>query len=155
MSPEHNSSNDLILEMMREVVEERRRDMADGLTLRSLQGMVRAHTDHDDRGFDAIEKRLRELENAAARSEGLATGRFNIPPLAPIAPMQIPPVVINARSHRPSMPWLASLVKPVTKQVVPYAIVAAMIAASHLLARCGVVVPPPPMPPPSTVSPAR
>jgi hypothetical protein len=146
MPQERTSSHDLILELMQEIIDERRKDMADGLTLRSLRQTVIAHTEHDDRGFDAIDKRLRELEQAAARSEGLATGRFNIPPLAPIAPMQIPPVVINARSHRPSMPWLASLVKPVSKQVVPYAIVALMIVVSHLLARCGVIVPPPPIP---------
>jgi len=118
--PDRSSSNDLVLEQIRELLEERRRDTFDGINLRALNRQLsehgafaeKRHNEHlsaDERRHDAIDERIRELEQAISRAQGEATGRFNIPPVAL-------PIVTPLRSKRPSTPpWLARVTeKPAT-----------------------------------------
>jgi hypothetical protein len=144
MPPERSSSNDLLLEQLQELLRERQRDMAEGLTLRSLsravennaiahQRSVEAHSAHDERVAQALEERVRILEAHAARSEAhveMGTGRFNIPPVS---------VNVDQTRHskRPSIPTVASVLHLVKSPAVQW-IAIALIAASHILTRCGV-----------------
>lgn len=140
MPPGPTSSNDLILEQIREVLTERQRDQSEGLTLRSVMRSVDAHATRDEKVHEALERRLREVEEARARSEGpdLGTGRFQIPPYPQVV---MPPTTINVdrKSKRPSLPpWLTP-----KSPVVQWVAMILLVAGSHLLARCGVVTPQP------------
>lgn len=136
MPPGPTSSNDLILEMIREVISERQRDQADGLTLRSVQRSVESHASRDDKVHEAIEKRLRELEDAKSRAEGheIGTGRYQIPAYPPLV------LPVAAKSKRPSLPpWLSP-----KSPIVQWAAIA-LLGLAHVLSRagCGVAVSPP------------
>jgi DNA-binding transcriptional MerR regulator len=102
-----NSSNDLVLEQLRELLEERRRDSADGINLRALNRQLTEHSNYDEKRHGEIEERIREVEQTLARVQGEATGRFHIPP----------PVVStnnngSRNSRRPSTPpWIAEVTK--------------------------------------------
>lgn len=125
--------------MIREVISERQRDQADGLTLRSVLRTVEAHGARDDKVHEELERRVRELE--IARGEP-GTGRFQIPPY--------PPIVLPSgpKSRRPSFPpWLSP-----KSPVVQWAAIA-LLGLAHVLSRagCGVAVPQPPAPAASVV----
>ena len=142
MPPGPTSSNDLILEQIRESLAERQRDLADGLTLRSILKSVEAHASRDEKTHEALERRLRELEEARARAEGheSGTGRFQIPPY--------PQIVLPAtKSKRPSFPpWLSP-----KSPVVQWAAIG-LLGLAHLLSRVGCGVAPAPSPPSSTTT---
>jgi hypothetical protein len=114
------SSRDLIEEQLRELLEEQRENMRDGLTLRSLNRRV-------------SEMERREIE----RLVEAGTGRYNIPPPG----YNPPPVILDARgrpSRRPSLrpQWMEKILasKPVS---ITLAVTLAGIV-SHLAARCGI-----------------
>jgi hypothetical protein len=113
MADRSGSSNDLILEQLRELLEERRRDFGDGINLRALNRQLAEHTIADEKRHDAIDERIREVEQDVSRVQGEATGRFNIPPPPHTVAM---PIVTPLRSKRPSTPpWLARVTeKPMT-----------------------------------------
>jgi hypothetical protein len=145
--PGPTSSNDLILELMRDALNERARDQADGLTLRSLDRRLEKHEEFDREEFAAITEALGKLREKAARMSGHAdamdTGSFHIPPVA-----------INVgepkHSKRPSVPpWLKTASKPILHWVGMILIV----TAYHLLQRCGIQTPMPP--PPASTQPSR
>jgi hypothetical protein len=153
MSPERSSSNDLLLEQLQELLRERQRDMAEGLTLRSLsravennviahQRSIEAHSAHDERVAQTLEERIRALEAHAARSEAhveMGTGRFNIPPVSVS-------VEQSRQSKRPSIPTVASVLHLVKHPAIQWVAIA-LIAASHVFTRCGVVpIQPAPVP---------
>jgi len=94
---------------MREALAERAKDLNDGLSVRSLFGRLAEHAAFDEKRHGELENRIRTLEHQAARSEGLDTGRFQLPP------QQLPPVAINVNgkpSKRPSMMLLEAAKKP-------------------------------------------
>ena len=98
--PGPTSSNDLLLELMRESLAERARDLNDGLSVRSLSRRVEEHAAFDEKRHGEMEGRIRDLEKHVARSEGVDTGRFQLPP-----PQQLPAVAVNLKttsSKRPS-----------------------------------------------------
>jgi hypothetical protein len=109
--PDRSSSNDLVLEQIRELLEERRRDTFDGINLRALNRQLSEHSVYDEKRHGEIEARIREVEQNVAHMKGEATGRFNIPPVA--LPIITP---MSSRSKRPSTPpWLARVTeKPAT-----------------------------------------
>jgi hypothetical protein len=129
-----NSSNDLVLEMMREVISERQRDQNDGITPRSLNRRLEEHAEHDEKRHDEHEARIRKLEEQATRSEAhVETGRYILPPVA-----------INMGDRPTKRPSIAPIVKSITKSpAFTWVVMALLLALSQLLARCGVVVPPP------------
>jgi hypothetical protein len=97
MRPPQDSSNELLLEVLREMASERATDRNDGLTVRSLNRRLDEHSIHDEKKHEALEGRIRSLETAAAFHEGATdTGRF--PAVAPVA------INLNGgpRSKRPS-----------------------------------------------------
>ncbi len=114
-----SSSNDLLLEILREMVAERGRDQADGITLRALNRQLSDHLVADEKRHrdlegeveerhKDLETRVRAVEQTAAEHKGqMDTGRFVLPPI-PTPPIIIPSV----RSKRPSMPWLDVVKKP-------------------------------------------
>lgn len=127
MPPGPTSSNDLILEQIRSLIDERQRELADGLTLRSVLRTVEAHGARDDKVHEELEKRVRELE--IARGEP-GTGRFQIPPY----PQMVLPA---AKSKRPSFPpWLSP-----KSPVVQWAAIA-ILGLAHVLSRVGCGVTP-------------
>jgi DNA-binding transcriptional MerR regulator len=109
---DRNSSNDLILEQIRELLEERRRDSMDGINLRALNRQLSEHTIADEKRHDAIDERIREVEQTISRVQGEATGRFNI---APVHTVVVPPMSANGNrnSRRPSTspPWIVEVTK--------------------------------------------
>ena len=112
--PDRNSSNELVWELMREVLQERGKELSEGLSLRGLDRRLVDHTGQDDRRFDRLEERLRTLEQGQSRMQG-HEDRSNLTPAAftpfgvPIN-MGSPPAV---RSKRPSIPaWAKAAVKP-------------------------------------------
>jgi hypothetical protein len=117
------SSNDLLLEQLREIIDERQQDMRDGISPRALA------------------RRLAEMEvRERDRLEGVATGRYSI--IGGIS-MPIPDPAHRRRSSRP--PWLEKLI---TSKPVATAVAVILIAvASHMAARCGplAIQPPPSM----------
>ena len=92
---------------------ERGRDMADGLSLRSLVRRVEEHGMHDERRFDRLEGRLRELEQGLARTQGHEDRNLTPGAFAPLAvPINMGPAV-SVRSKRPSLPpWAKAAIKP-------------------------------------------
>jgi hypothetical protein len=149
MPVDRNSSNELLTEMLRELLAERGRDVNDGLTLRALDRRLTDHSSHDDRMWDRIDDRLRKVEQEAAR--GAARDDMNIPTPAafPVAPIAINMGGGNPKSKRPSLP---SIMKSAAKPALHWAGVVLIVAASHLLTRCGMTgVPPIPSagPPPA------
>jgi hypothetical protein len=132
---ERTSSHDLLLEQLGELIRDRQRDLSDGLTLRSLQRRLEEHSAFDKQEFDKFEERLREVEQRTAAHTAMDTGRY-----------QIPPTTINLEqpkhSHRPSTPpWIKVAAK---SPVVHWLGVVLIVAAGHLLTRCGFQMPPPP-----------
>jgi hypothetical protein len=131
--PERVSSNDLLLEQLRELIQERQRDLAEGITPRKLA-----------RDLEKFEDRLRKLEDHAARSEAHVetTNRFIIPPTPPVG---FPPTTINVNgggphSRRPTI--TKGLKEAMSNPIVKWVGIALALAASHLAARCGI----PPLP---------
>jgi hypothetical protein len=130
------------MEEIRTLLADRSRDMQEGLTLRSLDKRLDEHLKFDAKEFDEIARQLLELRERLARSDGRAsamdTGNFHIPP-----------TTINLgpqKSKRPSIPpWLKGL-STVGKPILHWLGIIAIVAASHLLARCGIQtqMPPPP-----------
>lgn len=124
------SSNDLLFELLREMIEERSRDQRDGITIRALNRQLSEHSEVDDRRLREFDGRLRDLEKSAAKAEGaIDTGRWQLPPA------QLPPTQINIdsrskRSDRPSI-VVAALKQP---QVIAGIIAGATLVA-HLLLR--------------------
>lgn len=119
------SSNDLLLEMLREFLRERSQDAREGITLRSVNRQITQHVDGDDRRHLEIETRLRDLERLTAKTEGVMdTGRFHVPPVGSV---NISGVGDNrkSRSDRPSI-VVAALKQP--------AIVSTLIGAATLVA---------------------
>jgi hypothetical protein len=155
--PGATSSNDLVLEMLRELLAERQHDMSEGLTLRALRRLLTEHMERNAQDFRELEGRVRKLEDHASRSDGrVETGSWILPPggMGGAARNQIPPVSVNVetsrRSHRPSIPWLASAaatIKPAAKPIGKWLGIVLLVIASHLAARCG--FPPPPAPAPA------
>ena len=97
--PKRDSSAELIFEMMREIIDERNRDYRDGLSLRALNQRLTEHAAFDEKRHGEIEMRIREVERASAKQEGVMdTGRFQL------GPGGIPPIAINfdKPSKRPS-----------------------------------------------------
>jgi hypothetical protein len=90
-----------MFEMVREIIDERNRDYRDGLSVRALNLRLNEHAAFDEKRHTELETRIRELERASAKQEGVMdTGRFQIP--------QLPPVAINlggdkSHSKRPSL----------------------------------------------------
>jgi hypothetical protein len=112
--PDRNSSNELVWELMREVLQERGKELSEGLSLRSLDRRLVDHTGQDDRRFDRLESRLRELEQGLARTQGHEdrnmTPAMGFQPLGIPINMGSPPAM---RSKRPSIPaWAKAAVKP-------------------------------------------
>lgn len=153
MPPERSSSNDLLLEQLRELIAERQRDLSEGISARAIHRGLEQHEARDDLRFrttedmvrrirDELDERIRDLERGTVRrsdARDLATGRYNISPVA------MPPVAINleprVRSKRPSgIPSVASVFQFVKSPAVQW-IAIGLIAASHLLTRCGVMPP--------------
>ena len=96
MPPRRDSSAELIFEMMREIIDERNRDYRDGLSLRALNQRLTEHAAFDEKRHGEIEMRIREVERASAKQEGVMdTGRFNLP-AQPIA------INFDKASKRPS-----------------------------------------------------
>jgi hypothetical protein len=130
-----NSSNDLVLEQMREVIGERQRDLSDGISPRSLSKRIDEHSNWDRQQFGELEKRIRELEEHKAASEArveMDTSRFRLPPVA-----------INMGDRSTKRPSIAPLVKAVTKNpAFTWAVTAIIVVLGQLLSRCGVVLPP-------------
>jgi hypothetical protein len=109
MAPGPDSSNDLLLELLREMVQERAADRNDGLSLRALNRRITEHADFDERRHGDFDDRVRVLERLVAKTEGqMDTGRYLLP-----SPGQLPTVTVNtgARSKRPSHPILAGLIE--------------------------------------------
>jgi hypothetical protein len=123
-----DTSNDLLMEMLKELLHERSRDMADGITLRVLN---RQHADHalaDEKRHYAIEERIRELEKASSRQEGVMdTGRFTIQPNP--APQIIPIIDQRRHSSRPSI--VTGAIRAVVRS--PHTITALIAAATVLI----------------------
>lgn len=119
---DRNSSNDLVLEQLRELLDERRRDSTDGISLRGLNRQMaehaafaeKRHAEHaaaDEKRHDEIDDRIREVEQNLARTQGEATGRFNVVPPHTVV---IPPMSSNGsrNSRRPSTPpWIVEVTK--------------------------------------------
>jgi hypothetical protein len=104
-----DSSHDLLIGMIKEIIDERTRDYRDGLSLRALNQRLTEHAAFDEKRHGELETRIRDLEQKAAKQEGqIDTGRFLLPP-----PGQLPVVTINAggRSKRPSHPILSGLIE--------------------------------------------
>jgi hypothetical protein len=160
MPPAPTSSNDLILEMMREVISERQQDLGNGISPRSLNRRLEEHAEHDEkvlkehterseRLHDEHERRIRVLEERATRSEAhTETGRYILPQTA-INYSDGPP-----KSKRPS---ISPLLKAATKSpAFTWGLMALMFTVSTMLGRCGIIVPPPPVaPPPAAVAPSH
>jgi hypothetical protein len=139
--PGPTSSNDLVLEMMREVISERQRDLGDGISPRSLNRRFEDHAEHDEKRHDEHEARIRKLEEQATRSEAhTETGRYILPAI---------PINYSDGAPKSKRPSISPLLKAATKSpAFTWGLMALMFAASTLLGRCGIVVPPPPVPPP-------
>ncbi len=107
---DRSSSNDLVLEQLRELLKERSRDSMDGINLRALNRQLSDHTIADEKRHDAIDERIREVEQTVSRVQGEATGRFNVVPPHTVV---IPPMSSNGRnSRRPSTPpWIVEVTK--------------------------------------------
>jgi DNA-binding transcriptional MerR regulator len=137
--PGPNSSNDLILEQIREVLSERQQDLRDGISPRSVTKRIDEHERQDERKHEGLEERIRKLEEHAARSEAHVetTARFILPPTPAVG---FPPTTINVgngpRSSRPSL--AKGLKQAAENPFVKWIAVALAIAASHLMARCGI-----------------
>jgi hypothetical protein len=103
------SSNDLVLEQLREMLAEWQRDRADGNTIRASIRRLDDHAIADEKRHEAFDVRIRELEEKAARNEGaLGTGTFRLPPL-PVPPAFPPAAIASKRPSKPS--WLAEVTK--------------------------------------------
>lgn len=128
--PERTSSNDLVLEQIREVLAERQKDLADGITPRSLNKRLESlEKDH--------EMRLRELEQHQARSEAhVDTARYIIPPTPAVG---FPPATtVNVNGNNSRRPTITKGLKEAANNpFIKWIAVALAIAGSHLLARCG------------------
>jgi len=133
--PERTSSNDLLLEEMRQFLESRRRDIEDGITLRALNRQLSEHTEADEKRHKELDDRLRDwykelddrvrlIAEANAKHSGqIETGSWKLPP-----PGQVPIIISNgAKSKRPSHPLLAGMFDDPKR-------VAALIGAATLLA---------------------
>jgi hypothetical protein len=112
--PDRNSSNELVWELMREVLQERGKELSEGLSLRSLDRRLVDHTGQDDRRFDRLEERIRDLEQGQSRMQGHEdrnlTPAMGFQPLGIPINMAAPPAM---RSKRPSIPsWAKAAVKP-------------------------------------------
>jgi hypothetical protein len=123
--PHRDSSSELMFEMVREIIDERNRDYLDGLSVRALNLRLNEHAAFDEKRHGELEGRIRELEKASAKQEGVMdTGRFQLPQGG--IP-QLPPVAINIggdkHSKRPSM--MKALMDPRT--------IAAIIGGASLL----------------------
>lgn len=134
--PDRNSSNELVLELMREMLAERGKDMSEGLTLRSVDRRLVERNAQDDRRFDRLEDRLRKVETEQARTAGHVEGEdlktpafsFNIPG-AP-APAKI--------SKRPALPsWAKAALGPAA-QWLGMVLVAVLVTA---FSRCEASMP--------------
>jgi hypothetical protein len=138
---ERVSSNDLLLEEMRQFLESRRRDIEDGITIRALNRQMTEHTEADEtrhKELDArlrdwykeLDARLRELGEANAKHTGqMETGRFQLPP-----PGQVPIIISSngGKSKRPSHPFLAGMFDD-PKRIV--ALIGALTVLAHALLR--------------------
>ena len=141
MPPERSSSNDLLLEQLQELLRDRQRDQADGLTLRAVARMAEKHSEEDRRLHDELEKRVRDLETGRVEP---ATGRFQIPPYPQIV------LPVDRKSKRPSLPpWLSP-----KSPIVQWAAIG-LLALAHVLARAGCGVPLPPAPAPAITPTSR
>jgi hypothetical protein len=114
------SSNDLLLEQLRELIDERQQDLRDGISPRALH------------------RRVTQLEvNERNRLEGVSTGRYSIIDGAMTIPRD------SQRRHSSRPPWLEKIItsKPITTAVA----VILVAVASHMAARCGpIAIQPPP-----------
>jgi hypothetical protein len=135
-----SSSNDLILEQIRQLLDDQQRDLRDGLTLRSLDKRLDEHLKFDAKEFEAIAEQILSMRERLARIDGRAdamdTGSFHVPPVA---------INVDAgpKTKRPSMPpWLKAAAKPLSH----WFGVVVIAAAVHLLGRCGFPAPSPPTP---------
>lgn len=131
-----------MLEQIRELLSERQQDLRDGISPRSITKRIDEHAAQDAKNHEGLENRIRELEQHQARSEAhIDTARYIIPPTPSMG--FPPPTTINVgnggngpRSSRPSL--VKGLKEAANNPVVKWVAIALALAASHILARCGV-----------------
>lgn len=145
------SSNDLVIEQLRELLEDRRRELNEGITPRALAHKLEEHTEKSEERHVELDRRIREVE-AALRARSavsdfrMETGRHTLvhPTEQGYARPAPPP------SKRPS---LGPVIKAAVKSpVFNWLGIVVIVAASHLLTKCGIQPPPPPVPPNAAVS---
>jgi len=128
------SSNDLVLEQLRELLAIRQKELEEGLSLRAVSRRLDEHLVNSITRYDDLEKRVRALE----LHDPVQTGRFQIPP--PVAV----PIEVRTRevSKRPTLgPWIKAAARA---PLVKWGFVVVIIVGSNLMGRCGITLPPVP-----------
>ena len=130
------SSNDLVLEQVRELIEDRRKELIEGIAPRALSKRLDDHSAASERRHQALEDRIRALE----KSQAYEDGRFQIPPVT------IPRIDVKSKGPASIGPWMKVAAR---SPVVQWSLIILLVAVGQLLGRCGIAAPPAPQPSPA------